>query len=583
MKKLVQVCSLLMLAALGGCNESKEQAQQISADLVMSNGKIYTVDESTPWAQAVAIKDGKIVYVGTNEGANKWISSTTKQQDLAGKLLLPGFIDSHAHPVMGGAYVRSLSLDTFAQPARWYEQIAAYAKAKPDDKVLFGYGFLASAFGPEGPTSTMIDNVVSDRPVFLMDEGFHGAWANTKALEMLNITKDTPDLEPGFSYYKRDEHGNPTGYLLEATATDGIEKLDIITVESVALGTSDVIKIMNSYGITSVFDAGALELGEMQVDILDKIVEQGDMTLRMKASHMVSTADKADDAIAQTLHKRSISKRDMYHINILKIMNDGTIEGKTAGMFEDYQGEPGNKGENVFSQAQMNKMIAQASAENIDVHIHALGERAISETLNAIELVRQSPGNATSTSRYTICHIQVMADADIQRFAALDVIAQSTPLWASYDEFGKAFVSDDQFNRYFRFNSLKNAGVKMSFGSDFPASGAGTLGMSPVFNMEIGRTRQTPEMKNAPIQPGEHERLDIATLIKGYTLDGAHQLHMEDEIGSITVGKNADFVLLDQNLFDIDKYEIHNVQVLETILGGKTVYRADTTQALAKK
>ena len=543
-----------------------------NADLILFNGKIYTVNEQQAWVEAVAVKDGEIIAVGDLSDVKLFAGKTTKHQDLKGTMLLPGFIDSHVHPVMGGAYVRSLSLDTFAGPARWLEQISDYAKQNPDNKVIFGYGFLASAFGPEGPTSAMLDKVVADRAVYLMDEGFHGAWGNTKALELLKIDKNTPDLEPGFSYYKRDKNGNPTGYFLEATATAAIDQLDIITVDSVALGTSDIIKIMNSYGITSVFDAGALEGSEMQIDVLDRIVEQGDMTVRMKASHMATTSAQADTAIKATMHKRAISKREMYHINMLKIMNDGTIEGKTAGMFEDYQGEPGNKGENVFTQAQMNKMIAQASAENIDVHIHALGERAISETLNAIELVRQSPSNASSTSRYTICHIQVMTDNDIQRFAKLDVVAQSTPLWASYDEFGKEFVSDDQFNRYFRFNSLKKAGVKMSFGSDFPASGAGTLGMSPIFNMEIGRTRQTPEQVNAPIQPGEHERLDIATLIKGYTLDGAYQLHMEEQIGSIEVGKKADFVILDQNLFQVDKYDIHNVKVIETILGGNTVY-----------
>mgnify|MGYP000052287239 FL=1 len=543
-----------------------------NADLILFNGKIYTVNEQQPWVEAIAVKDGEIIAVGDLSEVKLFAGKTTKHQDLKGTMLLPGFIDSHVHPVMGGAYVRSLSLDTFAGPARWLEQISDYAKQNPDNKVIFGYGFLASAFGPKGPTSAMLDKVVADRAVYLMDEGFHGAWGNTKALELLKIDKNTPDLEPGFSYYKRDKNGNPTGYFLEATATAAIDQLDIITVDSVALGTSDIIKIMNSYGITSVFDAGALEGSEMQIDVLDRIVEQGDMTVRMKASHMATTSAQADTAIKATMHKRAISKREMYHINMLKIMNDGTIEGKTAGMFEDYQGEPGNKGENVFTQAQMNKMIAQASAENIDVHIHALGERAISETLNAIELVRQSPSNASSTSRYTICHIQVMTDNDIQRFAKLDVVAQSTPLWASYDEFGKEFVSDDQFNRYFRFNSLKKAGVKMSFGSDFPASGAGTLGMSPIFNMEIGRTRQTPEQVNAPIQPGEHERLDIATLIKGYTLDGAYQLHMEEQIGSIEVGKKADFVILDQNLFQVDKYDIHNVKVIETILGGNTVY-----------
>jgi len=545
-----------------------------SADLILFNGKIYTVNEQQPWAEAVAVKGGEIIAVGDLNEVKLLSGKATKHQDLQGSMLLPGFIDSHAHPVMGGAYVRSLSLDTFAGPTRWLAQIKDYAKQKPDDKVLFGYGFLASAFGPEGPTSAMLDQVVSDRSVYLMDEGFHGAWGNTKALELLKIDKNTPDLEPGFSYYKRDKNGNPTGYFLEETATAAMDQLGIVTVDSVALGTSDIIKIMNSYGITSVFDAGALEGSEMQIDILDRIVEQGDMTVRMKASHMASTAAQADTAIKATIHKRNISKREMYHINMLKIMNDGTIEGKTAGMFEDYQGEPGNKGVNVFTQQQMNKMIVQASAENIDVHIHALGERAISETLNAIELVRQSPINASSTSRYTICHIQVMTDNDIQRFAKLDVVAQSTPLWASYDEFGKEFVSDDQFSRYFRFNSLKKAGVKMSFGSDFPASGAGTLGMSPIFNMEIGRTRQTPEQENAPIQPGEHERLDIATLIKGYTLDGAYQLHMEEEIGSIEVGKKADFVILDQNLFQVDKYDIHKVKVLETILGGNIVYSA---------
>jgi len=543
-----------------------------AADLILHNGTIYTVNEEQPWAQAVAIKDGEIVYVGDNAGVKDWLSKTTKQQDLRGKMLLPGFIDSHAHPVMGGAYVRSLSLDSFAKPKRWLAQIKTYAQKNPEQKILFGYGFLASAFGTQGPTSKMLDEVVADRAVYLMDEGFHGAWANSKAMQLLGINKASKDPVPGFSYYKRDKHGIPSGYLLEGTATDAIDKLGIITAKSVALGTSDVIKIMNSYGITAVFDAGASDVGDLQLEVLEKISKQKQMTIRMVGSHMIGSVDAIVDAISKTKHKRATTKHEMYHINMLKIMNDGTIEGKTAGMFEDYQGEPGNKGETVFSQTQMNLLIAQAHQENIDVHIHALGERAITETLNAIELVRRNPSHRNRTNRYTICHIQVMTDNDIKRFSELDVIAQSTPLWASYDEFGKEFISDDQFNRYFRFNSLKQAGVKMSFGSDYPATGAGTLGMSPIFNMEIGHTRQTPQQKNAPIQPGKHERLDIATLIKGYTLDGAYQLHMEDQIGSIEVGKKADFVLLDSNLFKVDKYDIHQVKVLQTILDGKTVY-----------
>jgi len=543
-----------------------------SADSIYFNGKIYTVNTQQPWAEAVAVKNGKIVEVGNLADLKKWQGKNTKAQNLNGKMMLPGFIDSHVHPVMGGAYVRSLSLDTFATPEHWFKQIKNYADQHPKNKIIFGYGFLSSAFGAQGPTSKMLDAVISDRPAYIMDEGFHGAWANTKAMQLLKITKNTPDPIAGFSYYKRDKNGVPTGYFLEGAATAGMGKLGVITADSIALGTNDVIKIMNSYGITSVFDAGAPNVDDLQIKALNKLTEQGKMTVRMVASHMISSVDGAKDAIEITLHKKATTKYPMYHINTLKIMDDGTIEGKTAGMFTDYQGEKGNKGKTVFSQAQLNKLVSDASKANLDVHIHALGERTISEALNAIERVRNDANNNQSTSRFTICHVQVITDQDIKRFAKLNVQVQSTPLWASYDEYGKQFVSADQFNRYFRFNSFKKAGVRMSFGSDFPASGAGTLGMSPIFNIEIGHTRQTPEQKNAPIQPNVNERLDIATLIKGYTLDGAYQLHIEDQIGSIEVGKKADFVILDKNLFDVDQYQLHKVQVLETILGGHSVY-----------
>jgi predicted amidohydrolase YtcJ len=258
---------------------------------------------------------------------------------------------------------------------------------------------------------------------------------------------------------------------------------------------------------------------------------------------------------------------------MLKIMLDGTVEGRTAAMFEDYQGEPGNSGETIFTQQQMTHMVVGAAAEQIDIHVHALGDRAVHETLNAIEAARQS--HPDSSTRYTICHIQVLADKDIPRFVELDVIAQSTPLWASYDTFGEPFVSEDQFNRYWRYKSLHDEGVKLTFGSDFPASGAGMLGMSPVLQMEIGHTRQNPGEPDAKIQPSESERLDVDTLIRGFTLDAAYQLHMEDQLGSITVGKKADLVVLDKNLFEVDSYEIHKISVLMTMMNGKVVYEAE--------
>jgi predicted amidohydrolase YtcJ len=553
---------------LAGC-----QSEAVpSADLILYNAKVYTVDEEKPWAEAVAIKDGQIVYVGNNKDVQIWVDSNTVQQNLDGKMLLPGFIDSHAHLIMGGAYVRSLSLDTYATPELWLAQIKQFAEDNPDAPQLLGYGFLASAFGPQGPTAKMLDSVVSDRPIFIWDEGFHGGWINTKAMQLLNLTKDTVDPTPGFSYYKRDNEGNPSGYLLEVTASMAVADLNLITSESIALGAGDIINIMNSYGITSVFDASALEMEDKLFAILDELAAKNQMTVRLVGSLFFTEDKNLDDMIKQINQAKTDGQTKPYKINTVKIMNDGTVEGKTAGVFEAYQGEPDNKGETVFSQQQMNTMIEQLAVNEIDIHIHALGDRAIHETLNAIELAKNKYPN--SKPIITICHVQIITDEDIERMAALGVIAQSTPLWASYDEYGEAFVSADQFSRFFRFNSLNNADITLSFGSDYPATGAGTLGMSPLFNIEIGHTRQNAGEENASIQPNINERLDLASLVHGYTMGGAKQLGMENSIGSISVGKKADMVVLDKNLFETQVHSIHQIKVLQTYLGGEIIYQA---------
>ena len=555
-----------VLMALMGCSTTIDSG----VDQIFVNARAYTLDESRPWAEAVAVEGDTIVYVGNNAGALALAGSDTVRHDLAGAMLLPGFIDTHMHPVAGGAYAKALSLDTFAAIDDWKMAIAEYAQEHRDAPLIFGYGFLATTFGPAGPTASMIDEVVSNRPVLIMDEGLHGAWLNSKALEILGITRETVDPVPGFSYYKRDSRGDPTGYLLEDTAGMAMKGLNVMTAGIVTEGTSFVIDTLNSYGVTSVFDAGVIGYEAFLPKVLETLEERGDMTVRIVGAYRPNGPEQVDVAVARAMQWARDIKGENYHYRMLKIMLDGTVEGRTAAMFEDYQGEPGNSGETVFSQKQMNDMVSQAAAENIDVHVHALGERAVHETLNAIEFARATYED--SDTRYTICHIQVIADPDLPRFAQLDVIAQSTPLWASYDSYGKPFVSEDQFSRFWRFNSLHNLGVKLTWGSDFPASGAGMLGMSPLLQMEIGHTRQSPGEPDALIQPKKSERLDIDTLIRGYTLDAAYQLHMEDEIGSLVVGKKADLVVLDKNIFEVDPYAIHQIRVLMTVMDGNTVF-----------
>jgi len=564
MKRSSFVLTAFLLAACG-------EAPDKGVDAVFLNATAWTLDESMPMAEAVAVDGGEIVYVGDNAGALELAAANTLQHDLTGQMLLPGFIDTHMHPIGGGAYAKALSLETGGTVEGWVAAIGNYAAENSDSPLIFGYGWLSTTFGPEGPQRQMIDAVVADRPVLIMDEGFHGAWANTLALEELNITRDTQDPVPGFSYYKRDANGNATGYLMEGTAGMAMQSLNVITEDVVVDGTAYVIDALNRFGVTSVFDAGALGYEDNLQQILDRLEEGGDLTIRLVGSYRPTGPDDVDMAVERAGNWRDTIKGRNYHYRVLKIMQDGTVEGRTAAMFEDYQGEPGNSGESVFSAAEMAQMVVGAAAENIDVHVHALGERAVHETLNAIELARQS--HPDSSTRYAICHIEVITDQDLTRFAELDVIAQSTPLWASYDTYGEQFVSEDQFNRFWRFGSLKKLGVRLTWGSDFPASGAGMLGMSPVVQMEIGHTRQQPGEPDAPIQPRESERLDIESLIRGYTIDAAYQLHMEDEIGSLEVGKKADLVVLDRNLFETDAYEIHETEVLMTILDGEIVYQ----------
>jgi predicted amidohydrolase YtcJ len=544
-----------------------------AGELAFVNAKVYTLDEAMPWAEAVVVKGDSIYYVGDTAGADEFIGRATRVIDLGGKLLLPGFIDTHMHPLDGGAYAKALSLETAGTVDGWVQAIGDYAAANADDPVVFGYGFLATTFGPQGPTRQMIDAVVPDRPVLIMDEGFHGAWANTAALKALNITQDTPDPVPGYSYYKRDENGDATGYLLEETAMMAMDALDVITEDSITEGTALVFDLMNGYGVTAAFDAGALGDPDVIRRVLDRLAAAGELSVRLVGSYRPESQEDYVDAAANADAWRQQLKGDGYHYNTLKIPDDGTVEGRTAAMFEDYQGEPGNSGMTVFTEAQLTQMAQDAAARGIDVHVHALGERAVHESLNAIEAAQKA--HPDSQTRYTLCHIQVITDQDLPRFAELNVIAQSTPLWASYDTYGKQFVSDDQFKRFWRFGGLEESGARLTFGSDFPASGAGTLGLSPLVQIEIGHTRQNPGEPGAPVQPRESERLSVEALVRGFTIDAAYQLHLENEIGSIEAGKKADLVVLEKDIFAIDPYDLHDTRVLMTLLGGRVVYEAE--------
>ncbi len=540
-------------------------------DIALVNARVYTVNDTLPWADAVVIRGDSVVYVGDDAGAARYVGDGTDVRDLDGKLVLPGFIDAHMHFVSAGTTATVLEMNVEQSIDEWIDAIDRYARANPDLPVVFGYGFIASAFGAEGPHRRLIDAVVPDRPVLIMDEGWHTAWVNTAALEALNVTQDTPDPVPGYAYYKRDENGDATGYLLEDVANMASDILFPITEDLVVEGLGIITDTMNAQGITTAFDASTGELEQDFVkNVLDSAAARGDLTVRVFGAAAVYSSEQQAIAVDRAARWREEVAGERYHYNALKIFSDGTIEARTAAMFEDYQGDPGNSGHTIFTEAQLAAMMTDAAARDIDVHVHALGERAIHEALNAVAVARTA--HPTTKTRFTLIHIEVIADQDIERFAELGVVAQTSPLWFSYDDYGKPFVSEDQFNRYWPVRSLEEAGATLAFGSDFPATGLGIAGMHPLLNIEVGHTRQIPGQPDAPVQPPVSERLSIESLVRGYTMGPAHMLHMEDRIGSIEVGKKADLVVLDRDIFEIDPYAIHRTQVLLTIMDGEVVH-----------
>ena len=216
-----------------------------AADYVFKNANVYTLNYASPWAEAVAVRGNKIVYVGANSGLDKFVSNDTKVSDLKGKMVLPGFIDTHAHPVFAAAVAHGFSLPYGGSVDEWLEIIKDYADANPQLKAIYGQGFLAATFGTQGPNKALLDEIVPDRPVVLMDEGAHSAWVNSKALELAGITDSTPDPVPGTHFYKRDDNGELTGWCLEAmTFMPMMETLGVVSKETIIAGADEVFSML---------------------------------------------------------------------------------------------------------------------------------------------------------------------------------------------------------------------------------------------------------------------------------------------------------------------------------------------------
>lgn len=552
-------------------SDTPAPAPDDAADVVSRSGRVYTVAGPQEWAQAVAVKGDTITYVGDDAGADAVTGPGTKVVDLSGRLLLPGFVEGHTHPFLG-AFLTSgvdLQVPTLADAL---SAIEAYAKANPEGPVR-GFGWRVDMFGLQGPTRADLDRILPDRPAFFFAIDGHSLWANSKALEIAKVTRDTPDPIPRFSYYARDQNGDPTGYVLEVNAVLGIvNAVEPISAQTMGQLMEAWLPKATAAGITTLFDAGVPPIGDDQAALLKlytDVEKRGALPVRVVACYTVK-APPVDTATQKLLEARNQVSSDLVQVNVVKIIGDGTQEGYTAWLLEPYADKPDSTGASPFTPEQWQQLIGAVDAAGFDVHVHACGERTTRTALDAIEQAIAT--NPPRDRRHAIAHLVYVDDSDNERFAELGVTAQFSANWMSGDPDTLQNLAErygpERAAKMYRPKTVLRSGGRISLGTDWPAAGYFST-YRPLDSIQIGVTRQLVGEPDAPVLAPADERLTVAEAVYANTLGAAHQIRMDTEVGSIEVGKRADLIVLDRNVFEGDLHDIHRANVVMTMMNGQ--------------
>ncbi|PYV68694.1 MAG: amidohydrolase [Acidobacteria bacterium] len=551
------------------------QSPQSAADSVLLHGRIYTLDTNHPWAEALAIRDGKILAVGSDREIGRLRGTSTQVIDAKGRLVLPGFTDCHTHFMEGSLLLQQIFLNGVKSIPEIQSRVKAYAGAHPNEPWLLGRGWNYPVFAPTGmPDKKYLDEIVRDRPVYLDGFDGHTWWANSKALEIAHISKDTPD-PPGGSFVRDPKTGEPTGAIKE-DAADAIIRRAIPEpsheqkIKTLMAG----IELANQFGITRVHgltEIDALRDDLHNVDLIQELQREGKLTLRFYLGYRVDPPEVSAQQLREIVELRDRYHDDWIAAGAVKFFMDGVIETHTAAMLAPYSDDPSLSGQLFWDVEKYQKGVAELDRRGIQVFTHAIGDRAIRTALDAYENAAQV--NGTKDVRHRIEHIEDVSADDIPRFGKLGVIASMQPLHAYPDDDTlKAWapnVGPERAQRAWAWHSIQAAGGVLAFGSDWPV-----VTLSPWEGLQNAVTRQTTEgePKGGWIPS---ERISLADAIKGYTLNAAFAGHREKTEGSLEAGKVADLIVLSQNIFKVAPLEIGKTKVLLTIVGGRVVYSSN--------
>ena len=538
-------------------------------------GNIYTVDEKQPRAAACAIADGRFVYVGDEAGAKAYIGEGTQELRYENGVILPGLGEGHGHIAPGGTETLfTVHLNPMGALQEHLDAVQAFAAKHPELVVIQGAGFIPTPdMGPDGPTADLLDGL-TDKPVVLADIGHHSYWVNHAAMDRLEINKDTPDVSDGI--ITRDAYGNPTGYFREG-AMDLLKELTVFSVEQYKEGFLYYQNEYLAHGETLILDPIInWDTTDNAAEACHQLDLEGKMKMHVYAAYQVFQAE-GHDTMAEIEHAAELRERTkgpMFDLSNIKIQLDGTMPGtpSTAYMKKPYTDpwsqEHRHCGQLRFDMPTLKAVFRKSHELGFTVHVHAIGDGALGMTLDAIEEVLAETG--PHDFRDAITHLQVVDKEDIPRMAKLNVIASTDPHWSDMDPdyFGMmaAVLGEERAENQLPMKSFFDAGVVVTSASDYPV----TNPAYPLIGMQKGVLRQLPNRPDT--LHGVGERVTIEQMIKATTLNEAYQLKCDDRLGSITVGKEADLVVLGTDITACDAEHIQDAPVIGTMVGGEWVY-----------
>lgn len=582
---LARMLAVGLLIAAQSAGIAAQTVHPPTADTVVVHARIYTVDRQQPWAEALAIRAGKLVAVGSESSIDAWRGRTTRIIDAGGRLVLPGFTDSHIHFVEGALLLARAHLDATHNIAEIQQVLRQYAAEHPAKDTpsawIVGRGWSYPEFGGAGmPDKKYLDQLFPDRPVLL--EGFdgHTYWVNSAALKLAAITRDTPD--PLNGKIVRDSHGEPTGVLQESAADPVLKMLPKPSRTDVLRSLRVALVEANRVGLTRVISCGNDTPGasdDQWLDVFAALRRQHQLTLRFYVSTYADPAASDAEIIreATTLRRQYPPDDPWLALGAVKFFLDGVIEGHTAAMLAPYSDRPDESGRLRWDAARYKELVATLDRNGFQIFTHAIGDRAVRLALDAYENAQHV--NGTHDERDRIEHIETVSANDIPRFGSLGVIASFQPLHA-YSDADKLnvwleAVGPERGARAWAWRSIAAHGAVLAFGSDWPV-----VTMDPWQGIQNALTRTTVDTGGGFVSG---ERITLEQAIAGYTIGAAMGGHRERTEGSLTVGKEADLFVLSQDLFTIDPHAIAQTKVLLTMVRGRIVYHAPEWGGLNEK